>query len=268
MPPRSKVARLNRRRLFFILGVIISVAVFSHLHFLSETDFRSQFENISLPLVGTHHNTPWHQGEVLEELREPSDAHPISLLMRKADEAWRAYEEGRSTTFRETVEKYRRKYGRHPPPGFKDWYQFARKRNVHNVDDFEQIMDDLRLFWAVEPRVIRDLAANMWKDEPQGIMGIHIRNHKIVKVNRPSWRFDLMVTLINKFIKYLPDMDISVNRLDQPRVVVPWEDMQSLLAKELDSRQMLPDAMDKFIFNMQDLLNLTTDDDGKLHENP
>lgn len=51
-----------------------------------------------------------------------------------------------------TVAKYREKYGRHPPPGFKDWYIFARERNVHNIDDFEQIMDDLRPFWAIEPR--------------------------------------------------------------------------------------------------------------------
>ena len=267
MAPRSKGARLNRR-LFLVIGIITFVAVFAHFRFLLETDFRSHLENISLPLVGVHQKKPWHYGEVLEELLEPSDAHPITRLMRKADEAWRAYEEGRSTSFRETVGKYRSKYGRHPPPGFKEWYQYARKRNVHNIDDFEQIMDDLRPFWAVEPRIIRDLAANMWKDEPQGIIGIHIRNHKVVKVNCPSWRSDLMVSLINKFIKYLPDMDISANRLDQPRVVVPWEDMQSLLAKESESRQMLPDAMDGFTPNMPDLLDLTADDDGKSHENP
>lgn len=267
MAPRSKATPLDRR-LFFVVGVIISVAIFIHFRNLFETDFRSQLENISLPLVGGYRKKPWHYGEVLEELLEPADAHPITLLMRKADEAWRAYEEGRSTTFRETVDKYRKKYGRHPPPGFKDWYQYARKRHVHNIDDFEQIMDDLRPFWGVEPRAIRDLAANMWKDEPQGIMGIHVRNHKVVKVNNPSWRSDLMVTLINKFIKYLPDMDIPANRLDQPRVVVPWEDMQSLLAKELDGRRMQPDAVDRFTPSMQDLLDLTADDDGKSHENP
>ena len=267
MALRSKITRISQR-LFFAIGAIALIAILGPFYFLSESDFRFQFENIPLPLVGNHQKKPWHHGEIIDPLLEPSDAHPITLLMRKADERWRTYEEGRSTTFRETVRKYRNKYGRHPPPGFKDWYQYARKRNVHNIDDFDQIMDDLRPFWAVEPRIIRDLAANMWKDEPQGIIGIHIRNHKIVKVNCPSWRSDVMVTLIDKFIKYLPDMDIAANRLDQPRVVVPWEDMQSLLAKEAEARQMPPEVVDGFTPNMPDLLNLTADDDGKSHENP
>jgi hypothetical protein len=254
--------------LFFVIGVIVIFAILGHFVFFSETALRSHIKNIPLPAVLGHRKKPWHYGEDREQLWEPSDAHPITLLMRKADEAWRAYEEGRSTTFTAAVRKYRNKYGRHPPPGFKDWYQYARERNVHNVDDFDQIMDDLRPFWAIEPRVIRDLAANMWKDEEQGIMGIHIRNHKVVKVNHPSWRSELMVTLIKKFIKYLPDMDIAANRLDQPRVVVPWGDMQSLLTKEADRRQMLPEVLDEFTPNMQDFLNLTTEDDGKSHENP
>lgn len=267
MAPRSKVTRTSRR-VFYAIGAIIFLALLGPFPFFSETDFHSQIVNIPLSLVGTRQKGPWHHGEFVEQLPEPSDNHPISQLMRKADETWRAYEEGRSTTFRETVSKYRNKHGRHPPPGFKDWYQFARKRNVHNIDDFEQIMDDLRPFWAIEPRIIRDLAANMWKDEPQGIIGIHIRNHKIVKVNCGSWRSDLMVNLIKQFIKYLPDMDISANRLDQPRVVVPWDDMQSLLDKEAGSRRMPPEATDGFTPNMQDLLDLTTDDDGKSHQNP
>lgn len=267
MAPRIKVPRINRR-IFFAVGAIVFIAILGHFSFLSDTDLRSRIEKIPLPLLAGHQQKPWHYGEVLEQPTVPSDAHPISLLMSKADEAWLAYEEGRSTTFRETVRKYRNKYGRHPPPGFIDWYRYARKRNVHNIDDFDQIMDDLRPFWAVEPRVIRDLAANMWKDEPQGIIGIHIRNHKIVKVNCPSWRSDLMVTLIKRFIKYLPDMDISANRLDQPRVVVPWEDMQSLLSKEVEGRRMPPEASDGFTPNMPDFLDLTADDDGKSHENP
>ncbi len=266
MAPRNKLTRMSRL-LFFAFGVFVLIVIVSHFELLPNTDLRLQLQNVPLLRAG-HRKKPWHSEEVLEPLREPSDSHPITLLMRKADESWRAYEEGRSTTFRETVRKYRNKHGRHPPPGFKDWYKYARERNVHNIDEFDQIMDDIRPFWAIEPRVIRNLAANMWRDEADGIIGIHIRNHKIAKVNFASWRSDLMVSLIKKFINYLPDMDISANRLDQPRVVVPWADMQSLLARERDSRVMLPDARDGFTPNMQDFLDLTADDDGKSHENP
>lgn len=177
--------------------------------------------------------------------------------MKEADKAWRVYEGSRSLTFRQTVEKYRSRYGRHPPPGFKDWYMFARKKNVFNVDDFDQIMSDLRPFWAVDPKIIRTHAAHMWEKEEHGTAGIHIRDHKLAKINFEMWRTATMAHVIEKFIEFLPDMDIAMNRLDQPRVVVPWDDMQALLAKEYETRSLPPAAEDSFTAKQDFLLNTT-----------
>jgi len=174
--------------------------------------------------------------------------------MRTADKAWTEYEESRSVTFKETVAKYRRRYGRNPPPGFRDWYRYARDNGVHNVDDFEQIMDDLRPFWGVEPKVIRSLAAHMSVNKEDGLSGIHIRNQKIWKVSHEDWRAETFVKMLKKFVKFLPDMDIAMNRLDQPRVAVPWDDMQKLLAKELASRRIIPDATAEWSNNMTGFL--------------
>ncbi|OAP62592.1 hypothetical protein AYL99_01819 [Fonsecaea erecta] len=191
---------------------------------------------------------------------EHFDLHPIAQLMQEADAAWRTYETGISTTFRQTVEKYRSKYGRHPPPAFKDWYRFARKRNVFNIDDFEQIMDDLRPFWAVNASDIRIHAAHMWENPDFGVSVIHIRDHKVVRVDNPSWRSETMEKVIEKFIKFLPDMDIPMNRLDQPRLIVPWEDMQELLQKEYHSRVMAPEVTDSFTKNQPELLDMSIED--------
>jgi hypothetical protein len=185
-----------------------------------------------------------------EEQAAVNDRHPIVGYMKQADEAWQAYEEGRSMTFKDTVAKYRRKYGRHPPPGFRDWYRFARDRNVHNVDDFSQIMDDLRPFWGVEPSVLRSLAAHMHEEEGNGISGIHIRDGKIWHMTRVSWRTQTLAEMLKPFVEKLPDMDIAMNRLDQPRVVVPWDDMQALLKKEAATRQPYPDAAAEWTKNM------------------
>ena len=206
--------------------------------------------------------------EPVDVPQEPVDAHPIAKLMAEADLKWRDYEGRRSLTFKETVSKYRRRYGRHPPPGFKHWYKYARDRNVYNIDDFEQVMDDIRPFWGVEPNVIRTLAAHMWQEGGDGIAGIHIRNHKVVKESNGSWRSETMITLINKFIKYLPDMDIAMNRLDQPRIVVPWEDMQQLLAKEISTRRMLPEAKAEFTPDMQGFLDTEAEKDESPKEDP
>ena len=228
-------------------------------------ELKHEISDIRIPGVA---KKPWHSNENPESPLEPSDNHPITGLMVEADKNWRQYEDSRSKSFKETVRKYRQHYGRHPPPGFKDWYLYARKRNVHNVDDFSQIMDDIRPFWAVEPKVIRNLAANMWKDNEQGISGIHIRNHKVVKDNNGNWRSETLMTLIKKFVKYLPDMDIALNRLDQPRVVVPWEGMQKLLEQENQNRHTPPGAIDLFTSNMTDLLNLDAEDDDVEKEDP
>ena len=174
--------------------------------------------------------------------------------MKAADEAWRAYDEDRSMTFKDTVTKYRRKYGRHPPPGFRDWYKFARNKNVHNVDDFDQIMDDLRPFWAVEPAVLRSLAAHMHEDEQNGISGLHIRDGKIWKLTFANWRVEVMAEMVKPFVEFLPDMDIAMNRLDQPRVIVPWDNMQILLAAEAKTRQILIESPAEWTKNMSNML--------------
>ena len=259
----------TKRRLFLAVIAFSFLLIISNLLALSNTGittrFDTRFDDLHLPGL---HRKPWHSGDRYEDSPGPADAHPISLLMAEADKTWRAYENSRSTTFRQTVSKYRNKYGRHPPPGFKDWYRLARKRNVHNIDDFEQIMDDLRPFWAIEPRTLRNLAANMAKDPDQGVATIHIRNHKVVKVLNGQWRSETLETLINKFIKFLPDLDIAMNRLDQPRVVVEWDTMQEHLKKELETRQTPPEAIDEFSTEMSDLYNLTNSDVGDAAENP
>ena len=174
--------------------------------------------------------------------------------MKAADEAWEAYDESRSTTFKETVAKYRRKYGRHPPPGFRDWYKFARDKNVHNVDDFDQIMDDLRPFWGIEPGIIRSHAAHLHEDEQNGISGLHIRDHKIWKTTSPDWRMETFAMMVEPFVGFLPDMDIAMNKLDQPRVVVPWDEMQGLLAVEAKSRHVLVESSAEWTHNMSNML--------------
>lgn len=255
----------TKRRLFLVIVACSVFLIVSNLLILSETDIATRIDDLRIPGLP---KKPWHTGEDSGESPPPMDAHPISLLMTEADKSWRAYKNSRSTTFRQTVDKYRNKYGRHPPPGFKEWYRYARKKNVYNIDDFEQIMDDLRPFWAIEPRVLRNLAANMAEKEDDGAATIHIRSHKVAKVKNGSWRSEALVTLIEKFVKFLPDLDIAMNRLDQPRVVVEWETMQQYLRKEQDTRRMPPDAIDEFSLGLPDLLNVTGEDRGGEREDP
>ena len=261
---------LGRRRLVVLISSAAVVILLFNLLFLTSDDLPSKISHVQIPgrpqkpssTPPTSH-LPASPTPVLHDdtTSEPSvavvDSHPIAALMREADRKWREYEGSRSHSFKQTVERYRSKYGRHPPPGFKDWYKYARVKNVFNIDDFEQIMDDLRPFWAIEPKTLRQHAAHMWENPEHGIAGLHIRNKKVMKLTFQSWRSETLKTLIEKFVKYLPDMDIAMNRLDQPRLIVPWDDMQKLLAQEFDSRSLPPEAIDEFTTRQPFLMDTT-----------
>ena len=268
-------ARSTRRLLLLIAIFILLAAIASNIVLffgLQTGDLRWRLGqlrdyNPHFQLPGRR-KKPWHSDEQPSKIFEPTDGHLIATLMQRADEAFREYDQGRSVSFRETVRKYRERYGRHPPPGFKEWYKFARARDIHNIDDFEHIMDDIRPFWSVEPRIIRNLAATMWMDEEQGISGIHIRNGKVMKETHGNWRSETLVSLIKKFVRYLPDMDIAMNRLDQPRVVVPWNDMQAMLKKEEESRSLPPETTDHFTKEMSGFADFTKNAEPENKEDP
>ena len=257
----------GKRRILLILVAFGFFIIIANLLVLPGSDIRSTIDKVPFP--GKTKSS--HNAAAESELGRPYvpvDDHPVSKLMAEADQIWRQYDSGRSKTFKETVKKYRRRYGRHPPPRFQEWYKFARDKNAYNIDDFDQVMDDLRPFWAIEPKVIRRLAAHMWEVDVDGVAGIHIRDKKIVKQTNKSWRSESMVTLLERFIDHIPDMDIALNRFDQPRVVVPWEDMQGLLATETYRRQMLPEAFGEFTTNMTDFLNTSVEHDDGPREDP
>ncbi|KAL3423370.1 capsular associated protein [Phlyctema vagabunda] len=255
----------GKRRLFLLLAAVAFAILLVNLSLLWGSDLQSKINHITIPGSGkSGQDTPpdpnlpkipswFHDNGAFEEQAGIDDQHPIVELMKQGDAVWTEYEESRSTTFKQTVDKYRKKYGRHPPPGFRDWYKFARDKGVHNVDDFEQIMDDLRPFWGVEPAVIRSLAAHMHENEKDGISGIHIRNKKVWKLTNGNWRAETFATMVKPFIEFLPDMDIAMNRLDQPRVVVPWDDMQAHLVKEQESRHLVPETLPEFTKNISGL---------------
>lgn len=121
---------------------------------------------------------------------------------------------------------------------------FARKKNVHNVDDFQQITGDLRPFWAIPPAEIRQMAAQLQSSD--GIDGVQIRNKNVVYSPTEGWRIETLRKSIKRIARYMPDMDIALNIMDQPRVMVSFEDTQEYLRTEALTRNLPIDVQDRF----------------------
>ncbi|ORY12206.1 hypothetical protein BCR34DRAFT_436121, partial [Clohesyomyces aquaticus] len=157
-------------------------------------------------------------------------AHPIDTLIRAAREDFSAALDTRATSLQDAAEKYRRKRGRHPPPGFDAWYSFAASRDSMVIESFfDQIHDDLAPFWGMDPRTLRRQAHSLMprivlrqgRVQPQ-------MNHADESGQLQVWQA-LLGDLANLTGVKLPDVDMPTNTNFEPAVLVPWELIDTFL---------------------------------------
>lgn len=86
------------------------------------------------------------------------DEHPIPKLMANAEQKFRALLAKQSKTLAQAVVEYKKRYGRNPPRGFDDWWEFATQNDVKLVDEFDAIFEDLSPFWLLSGREFRERA--------------------------------------------------------------------------------------------------------------
>jgi hypothetical protein len=153
-----------------------------------------------------------------------SDRHPIDELIETADETFDKLMKKQSKTVEEATKEYRTRRGRHPPPGFDTWFNFAQKHNAVIVEDFfDQIYHDLEPFWALEPAYLRREAAAYE-------MFITVRDGYANCTSDWFWT-TIWLDLIRTIDHMLPDMDIALNPMDEPRIITPYEDIANYVEK-------------------------------------
>ncbi|KAI9885910.1 MAG: hypothetical protein M1823_002283 [Watsoniomyces obsoletus] len=163
----------------------------------------------------------------------PNRQHPIDELIGKADDEFYALVSRASPDLFSAATRYRELRGRHPPPGFDQWYEFAKSRDALVVEEFfDQIYHDLNPFWGIDAPKIRNEARNF--DQT-----IKIRAHNATTEAEPPW-MHLWLDLIKTIEQYLPDMDLAINVMDEPRLVVPWEQIDAYVQAEKRSRKLVP----------------------------
>ncbi|KAJ9395614.1 CAZyme family GT90 [Paecilomyces variotii] len=166
-------------------------------------------------------------------LPPPSEkSHPIAKLIEDGDAKFSAQRSRQSSTLEEAVQEYRRRYRMYPPPHFDKWFEFAKRHDVQIIDDYDTIYNSLLPFWALDPKTIRDRARETLGFD-NAMIGLLIRNGKVTKVegggDGRKWQRDATVHMMEKFIEYLPDMDLVFNTHDEPRVILANEDLQRLV---------------------------------------
>lgn len=196
-----------------------------------------QLDQSEKPASGSGSGSSSNSGSQSSE----NGAHPIDRLIDLANKQFADQLTEESHTLSEAAAAYRKRRGRHPPPGFDQWYAFAKERNAVMVEAFwDQIYHDLEPFWALPALEIRKGA---WDYE----MTINVRDGSATAKSDWFWT-QIWLNLIKTIEHLLPDMDIALNAMDEPRMIVPWEDINMYMNKASASRSMVPakDAINEF----------------------
>lgn len=187
-----------------------------------------------------HDTKAWDASSLGQSLTFGGSKHPIKKLMMEAREAHEAQLETRSWDVDAAASRYRARRGRHPPPGFDKWVEAALEADAVIVEDyFDRIYKDLTPYWALDPGVLTT-RANAWYHV------VKVRNgtaHGAGDVTgRVPW-LKLWTDLVKEFAEHLPDVDMPINYMDEPRLLVPYDQIDAFVAKEQAERSM-PDADD------------------------
>lgn len=98
------------------------------------------------------------------------------------------------------------------------------------IDEYDTIHHSLLPFWALSPQTIRARAREALGFGDNNLMGLLIRQGKVSHVEGgQEWLQQAAVGMMEQFIDYLPDMDLAFNIHDEPRVVVPHDELSRLV---------------------------------------
>ncbi|KAF1996507.1 glycosyltransferase family 90 protein [Amniculicola lignicola CBS 123094] len=168
--------------------------------------------------------------------------HPAHQLITSAENEFASLLSRQSKTLDEAVQEYKRRNGIAPPPHFDRWYEFATRNNIQLVDEFDTISRTLLPFWALKPSTIRYRVNQALGLEDNALIGISVRDGSIVNMEKgEEWQQQATAGMMKDFVKWLPDMDLPFNIHDEPRVVVPSDEL-SLLTNKVRN-EVIPAAM-------------------------
>ncbi|KEY69983.1 hypothetical protein S7711_04001 [Stachybotrys chartarum IBT 7711] len=191
-----------------------------------------------LVLLTTHY-TLWHDGGdyVKSAVGFRATQHPIEKLMADAKIYHEEMLAKRSYNVETAATQYRERRGRHPPPGFDRWVEAALDNKAIIVEDyFDRIYKDLAPFWALDRETVVN-RANTWPWVVRVRNGIAVGDGNTT--NRVPW-LQLWTKLVDEFAVDLPDVDMPINYMDEPRLLVPFDQISKLVQIEQRTRVMPP----------------------------
>ena len=157
----------------------------------------------------------------------------IADLIRQADEQFETLTSSESQSLADAAKAYRSRRGRHPPPGFDAWYQFAKESNSLVIESFfDTIYDNLEPYWGILPQQTRDFAST-WPTV------VKVRNGEVSRPSGKTNNASLSIYYYSDILENLPnlpDVTLAINGGDEPQVIVPFNQMIRFMEEAEKSR--------------------------------
>lgn len=177
---------------------------------------------------------PWTPEPDSLTAHSPPTRHPIDTLKAEANVTQKKRLEERPLSLKAAASQYRARRGRHPPPGFEEWYKYAERNDAIIVESFfDRIYKDVAPLWGLDAVTLAQQASN------QSEATINFRGGKILPKEGYGCA-TLVKQLLEEVAMHIPDLDMPVNCFDESRLFVPWDVISSLTAVERERRVMVP----------------------------
>lgn len=160
----------------------------------------------------------------------PPIHHPIPKLMADARHTFDEKIQRQSRSLNAAVSEYERRYGRRPPRGFDEWFEFAQDNDVGIIDEYDQLMRDLEPFWQFSGEELRRRCIQVGFLPSVDLVRIEQGTSRTIDVSKGfedsevGARAKGFRVMLEKFQDRLPDMDIPINEKAEGRILVPWEE--------------------------------------------
>lgn len=157
----------------------------------------------------------------------PDGSHPIFELIVRSEQRWEDKFKHASTTLREAVKEYRRRYGRAPPKGFDDWsvdnkidsrflliddlvvrWEYVIANDVQLPDEYDQIHRDLEPFWGIEPSELLDTQSELERKKDSYTIGkTSTSGVAVVQTSFEDGRYNQLIVGSVKVIALLQEIE-------------------------------------------------------------
>ncbi|KAL1847655.1 hypothetical protein Daus18300_013888 [Diaporthe australafricana] len=144
--------------------------------------------------------------------------HPIQLLHQEAIRDFEALLSQQSQSPDEAAIEYEERYGRPPPPGFKEWAKYALRQRSPIIDEFDTIFDNVDLFHQYSPDELQHLMEEATAGDNEAVTLCSFT--KTDGFQGCAYFGDVMDWIFGDAKKHLPNMKVPVNTLDEPSVLL------------------------------------------------